>query len=330
MRPSPRALLAHAGVDALLVTDLVNIRYLTGCDLSAGFVLVTPRAFLLLTDARYLEGAQQTAKANVAVRDQADMTKAMSRIPACGFEEDVVTVARYRGWRRSFAGTKFLRTSGAVESFRRQKDEEELRAIRRAHRMTEELLRRVPSALRKGTTERGLAWKLRVWAQELGADGLAFSPIVAFGSHTSRPHHLPTSRALQKGHMVQIDVGAVYGGYCADRSQVFFTTEPTPQQEKAYRAVREAKDAVIAACVPGASTRALDQLARSVLKKDGMDAAFCHALGHGVGLEVHEGVTLSSRQPDSKLLAREVVAVEPGVYFPGKFGIRLEDMVMVS
>ena len=129
---------------------------------------------------------------------------------------------------------------------------------------------------------------------------------------------------------MQIDTGVIYKGYCADMSRVFFTAKMSDREEKAYRAIEEALGAVIGKVRAGVSTRSLDQLARSVLKKYGMEENFTHALGHGIGLEVHEGVTLSARAPDRKLLKGEVIAVEPGVYFPGRFGIRLEDMVIVE
>lgn len=169
-----------------------------------------------------------------------------------------------------------------------------------------------------------------MWAHELGAEGMAFPSIVAFGKNSSRPHHHPTSQKLKKGDLVQIDIGAKYNNYCSDRSVVFFTKKPTPVQQKAFSAVYEAKEKAKRAVKKGASTQTLDRIARDVLKKYGMEDAFTHSLGHGVGLDIHEGVTLSSRAPDKKLLKGEVITIEPGVYFEGKFGIRLEDMVIVS
>ncbi len=330
MRPSPQKLLTHADVPVLLLTDLTNLRYLTGLSMSSGVLLVLPRSYVLFTDARYLEMAEHQAHRGVMIRDITELDRFLQKVRVCGFEQENVTVGRLLRWKTRFPSTKFVRVKDVLEEFRRRKDPEELRILRRAERITKELLRRVPSMLRSTTTERSLAWKLRQWAQELGAEGMSFDPIVAFGTHTSRPHHQPTSRQLQKGHIVQIDVGAVYKGYCGDLSRVYFTAQSTPAQERAYRAVMEAKNAVIDEVRVGASTRALDQLARSILKKHGMEEAFTHALGHGVGLDVHEGVTLSSRQPDRKLLRGEVITVEPGVYFPGCFGIRLEDMVVVE
>jgi Xaa-Pro aminopeptidase len=330
MLPTSRELLEYAGVPATLITNLVNVRYLTGLKLSAGSVLAMPRSYVLFVDDRYREYAMQRAQRGVSVRHIADLEREMRKVPICGFEEDHVTVAELRSWKSRFTETKFVRTSDAVEVFRRQKDDEELRNVRRAHRITQEILRRIPAALRAGISERALAWKIETWAYELGAEGLAFAPIVAFGTHTSRPHHRPTTRTLQKGHIVQIDVGAMYKGYCADRSQVYFTADPTPQQKAALDAVQEALDAAVAAAKPGASTHRIDTIARDVLRKHGMERAFTHALGHGIGLEAHEGIIFSQRRKDEALLEHEVVAIEPGVYFPGKFGIRLEEMVVVS
>jgi Xaa-Pro aminopeptidase len=330
MMPASRLLLEQAELPALLVSNLINIRYLTGLRLSAGFVLALPRSYVLFVDDRYREHALQRASKGVTVRHIADLERSMRKVPICGFEEEHVTVAELRGWKNRFAETKFVRTSDTVEQFRRQKDDEELKAVRRAHRITQELLRRIPAALRGGISERSLAWKLETWAYDLGADGMAFAPIVAFGTHTSRPHHQPTTRTLQKGHIVQIDVGAMYKGYCADRSQVYFTADPTPQQRFALEAVQEALDAAVNAAKPGAFTHAIDDVARNVLRKHGIERSFTHALGHGIGLEAHEGVVFSKRRKNEALLENEVVAIEPGVYFPGKFGIRLEEMVIVE
>jgi Xaa-Pro aminopeptidase len=332
MIPLPRVLLERAEVPAFLVTNLHNIRYLSGLKLSYGFILVLPRSLNLFVDDRYREAAGQQARAGVTVRPLADLERVMRKVPICGLEEEHVTLAQHRLWKSRFEDTKFVRTSGIVEEFRRAKDASELRMIRRAHRITQEILRRVPAALRAGITERALAWKLETWAYELGADDLAFPPVVAFGTHTSRPHHAPTTRALQKGHLVQVDVGAVYKGYCADRSEVYFTADPAPAEAKALAALKESLSLVISAIKPGAVNHELDALARDVLAGHGYEKAHVipHALGHGVGLEVHEGITLSQRRPKDEVIRGEVLAVEPGLYFPGKFGMRLEEMVIVE
>lgn len=329
MRPmTPASLLKHAECEAFLVTDLRNIRYLTGLDVSAGFLLALPRRFMLFVDARYLEKAEASAERCV-VRDISEAAKVLAEVKECGFEAEDVTVLRKSGWKKRFPKTKFVSTVGILQSFRRQKDADELRILHRAHRMTKELLRRVPSVLRKGITEERLARQLLLWALELGAEGLSFEPIVAFGTHTSMPHHRCTTRPFQKGNIVQIDVGVKYQGYCGDLSEVYFTEPATRLQQRMHGVLCRARDAVIAAAVPGASVRSLDVLARSILAEEGVEEFFTHALGHGIGLDVHEGVTLSSRAADAALLPGEVIAVEPGVYFPGRFGMRVEEMVFV-
>ncbi len=329
MRPrSARELLAAADVPAFLVSDLLSLKYLTGLPLSAGFLLALPRRFVLFVDARYTDMALR--RGTMAVKPLDELPSFLEDVPACGFEAESVTVLRQGNWKRRFKKTKFIKTSGVVASFRRQKEEWELQRLRRARRITQELLRRVPAALRKQTTEEKLARQLHMWALELGADGLSFDPIVAFGTHTSSPHHAPTSRTLKKGHLVQIDVGARYRGYCADMSEVFFTVKPTPLQERIYKTLQEAKKEATLLVKTGVSTHVLDKAARKILDREGIEEEFTHSLGHGVGLEIHEGLTLSQKSSATTLLKNEVITIEPGVYFPGRFGMRVEDMVFVE
>lgn len=320
----------HAGVPALLVTDQKNIQYLTGMDISSGVVLLQKREEknALFVDDRYMERAQAACRGMI-VRHVREFPDIMRKIRRCGFEAGHVTVAEENSWKKRFPQTTFIPREGIIERMRRQKRPEELRVLRRAERITEDLLRRVPPSLRGGVSERELAWKLQAWAHDLGADSLAFDPIVAFGEHTSRPHHYPTSRCFRKGDLVQIDVGAAFQGYCADRSAVYFTGAPTEAQRKAHAALREALTVTRKAVRSGMFNRSLDRLARSVLERHGFTEEFCHALGHGVGLDVHEGVMLSRKAPRTKLLQNEVITLEPGLYFPGKFGMRLEEMVYV-
>ena len=331
MRPkSPADLLRRASTSAFLVTDLTNIRYLTGLTLSAGVLLVLPRRFVLFVDSRYTQAAERAAAHYFAVEDIATLQAALKKIRSVGFEADKVTMERFGLWKKKFKSTKFVQHMDIVEQFRRAKTDEERAKLKKAERITEELLRRIPLALKKGITEEELARKITIWALELGAEGMSFDPIVGFGTHTSAPHHRPTKRTLKKGHIVQIDIGAKYRGYSADRSEVFFTATPSPIVQKVYDTLCEARDTVMEMAVPGASTHALDRAARKILAREGIEYAFTHALGHGVGLDIHEGVSISSKGKDEKLVRGEVITVEPGVYFPGKFGMRVESMVYVE
>lgn len=191
------------------------------------------------------------------------------------------------------------------------------------------MMDRIPSVLKGSITEKQLAEKLRQWAVELGADGLSFDPIVAFGTNSSSPHHHPSSRKLSKGHVVQIDIGARVNGYCADQSCVFFTAKKTPLQKRVFAAVSEAKSASINAIKVGVTNHKLDQIARDILKEENLEQYFTHSLGHGVGLDIHEGVSLSLKAKKTKLLKGEIITIEPGVYIPEKFGMRLEEEIIV-
>lgn len=158
---------------------------------------------------------------------------------------------------------------------------------------------------------------------------MAFDTIVGFGEHTSRPHHHPTDRALRKGDIVQIDLGLKIDGYCSDMSRVFYTGTKTSRQAKAYRALLEAKKTAEKMVKPGVDVRALDQAARRVLKKHGFGKEFCHALGHGLGLDIHEAPTISGKSKPYRLKKDEVITIEPGLYFPGEWGMRIEDTMIV-
>ena len=330
MRPSPSELLHAARTPAFLVTDPANIRYLTGYPADHACLLALPRRWLLFVSSLEILSAERGATSNVAVRDIAELPEQLRGMRRCGYEAETVTVERLVRWRRMMPKIRFAETKGVLQEFRRSKEPDELRNLRQAQRMTKEILRRIPSMLRKSITEEKLARQILLWSLELGGDGLSFDPIVAFGTHTACPHHRPTSRLLQKGHIVQIDIGVKCKGYCADMSEVFFTVKPTKIEEQVYRALCLAQRKAMKAVRPGASTRALDRIAREVLTKAGIEKYFTHSLGHGVGLEIHEGVSLSAKAADRKLLRNEVVTIEPGVYIPGKFGMRVEDMVYVQ
>lgn len=183
--------------------------------------------------------------------------------------------------------------------------------------------------LRVGTSERELAQKIDALSARLGAERMAFDTIVAFGSNTSHPHHHPTRRTLTSTDIVQIDMGVKVDGYCSDYSRVFWMGQKTPEQKIAYKALLEAKKSAEKSIAVGVSNRALDQIARTVLLRYGYDAEFCHSLGHGLGLDIHEAPTLSTKAPLLRLLKNEVITIEPGLYFEGAWGMRVEDTIVV-
>lgn len=325
----PATILAASQTKAFLVTNLTNIRYLTGLELSYGIVLVLSRSITVFVDSRYSEAAERNALPTVRVRSLLELPKAMNNIFECGFEANTMTVAELRNWKRKNKNTKFVQKQGIIEEFRRTKTPEEIKKFKKAQRITHQLMQAVPTFLEVGTTERGVAENLRHLAVTLGADSLSFDPIVAFAKRSSSPHHHPSNQKLTKGMMVQIDVGARYQGYCADQSQVFFTGNKTKKQAQAYQAVSEAKAAAIKLVKPGTTNHQLYKAACDVLEEYDMRQYFTHALGHGVGLDIHEGASLSDKVPERALEIGEIITIEPGVYFPGEFGIRLEEEIIV-
>lgn len=326
--PKTSSILLECKAQALLVSSLTNIRYLTGLSVSAGFVLVTKRAITFFADSRYIEAAKSAARCTV--KDINELEKVLRKVDRCGFEAEDVTVERLRRWKRNFKNTKFVQTSGIIEEFRRQKDGDEIKKFRKAQRITQNVMQKVPKLLKKGISEKELAWKLESLIRGSGAESMSFEPIVAFGKNSALPHHHPGKTKLKKRDIVQIDMGAKFEGYCADQSRVFIVGSPTDKQKFVFDAVEEAKNAATKAVKVGVTTHELDAIARKVLQKYNLEQYFTHSLGHGVGLDIHEGVSLSQKGKKQKLLAGEIITIEPGVYIPGEFGVRLEDEVIVG
>lgn len=324
-----QSLLRKQKLPVLLVTNPVNIRYLTGLDVSRGLLLVRHNAAALFLDSRYLEAGRTAHSRMCTVHDWSAVASYIRGARRCGFEELQVTAGQLRRWESTYKNTKFIHTSGLVEGLRRKKDREEIACMKRALSLTNRVLRQIPRMLRRGMTEKMLERKIFLAVLDAGGDGFAFDPIVAFGSHSSMPHHRPGKRKLRARDIVQIDMGVRYKGYCSDRSEVYFVGKPTAKQQRVYEAVRQAKDIAKKMVREGAPCADIDTATRTFLHDRGISTVYDHALGHGVGLEIHEGATVSHRS-DEMLMQNEVVTVEPGVYIEGAFGIRLEDMVFVQ
>ncbi|MBP9850396.1 MAG: aminopeptidase P family protein [Candidatus Peribacteraceae bacterium] len=321
--------LASLSVPAVIISNLTNIRYLTSIQASAGLLLVTKKQVVLFVDSRYSEVASRRAEKGIVIADPTELQRYLSRFKTLGFESDSVTVARLDRWKKQLKNKKFVQIKDFVEGLRAIKDIQELTTLTEACAITKMALRKISSMLRYGMTERELALDIYVYCMNNGADGMAFETIVGFGENTSKPHHRPSDRKLKKGDIVQIDMGAMYRGYCSDYSRVYFTSEPTPKQRKAYRALKEAKKAAEKILRPGVLNTKLDEEARRVLLRHGFDKEFSHSLGHGVGMDIHEGTTLSKRAAPVKLRKNEVVTIEPGLYFKGRWGMRIEDTIVI-
>ncbi|GIH74180.1 M24 family metallopeptidase [Planobispora longispora] len=327
------ALLPAHEADAILVTRAVNVRYLTGLVSSNAAVLVTADGTAVLaTDSRYAEAARALCE-GIEVVEQRDVAGVLvARAPRVAVEAHHMPVADYfRLGERP--GTDLIRLTGLVESVRRIKDEAEIELIRTACDLTDRAFADVLPMLRPGTTEREIARALEARMAELGADKPAFATIVASGPNGSVPHHMPTDRPLERGDLVTMDFGALYGGYHADMTRTVAIGEPDAWQRELYELVRAAQRAGRRAVRPGAAAHEVDAAARDVIVAAGYGERFSHGLGHGVGLEIHEEPFLSPAKPEpgrehGRLDDRVPVTVEPGVYLPGKGGVRIEDTLV--
>jgi Xaa-Pro aminopeptidase len=327
--------LSGLGLDALFVTRLPNVRYLTGFTGSNAQVLVGTEATVFFTDGRYREQSRHEvpdaerviyAGPLPPVAEEA-AARAMTRI---GFESEDVTYGSWERLRRALEGIELVPTPPQAEQLRRVKDPEELAAIGRAQEAADAAFESVVlGGLREGIAERELALDLEIAMRRAGGDDRAFETIAAFGEHAAEPHHHPTDRALRRGDVVKLDFGAVVDGYHSDMTRTVAFGEPDARIREVRDLVAAAQEAGIAAVHAGASAADVDLAARRVIEDAGLGKEFPHGLGHGVGLEIHEAPRVRWDVPDD-LPEGSVVTVEPGVYIPGLGGVRIEDMVEVT
>ena len=310
------------GLPALLVTSLVNVRYLTGLDASNA-ALVLGAAPTLVTDDRYATSARArvTDLAVVIDREVAGAgirAAAASGIRELGFEADHLSVTAWRECEQIAAdvGVHLIPAPDHVRSLRAVKDAEEIGLLQQACAMTERALSRLFLEIAVGRTEQWVAARLDTLMREEGAEASAFDTIVAAGPWSAEPHHQPTTSVINRGDLVVIDCGARYAGYHADMTRTFLVgADPAPGRD---------------ALRPGREFRDIDAAARSMIAEAGYDEFFRHGLGHGIGLEIHEAPMLGPRSPAGTLAEHMTVTIEPGVYLPGRGGVRIEDSLVVT
>ncbi|MGQ9927884.1 MAG: M24 family metallopeptidase [Chloroflexaceae bacterium] len=338
-----RAILIERKVPALLVTAPANIRYLSGFTGSNGALLIAPAANLLFTDSRYLIQASREAPAFLVreiinpERPLPVVLKAAAAelgLPRIAFEAAHVTVAAYRALATALEGVaELVPVEGLVERLREVKDDAELQTLRRAIAITDAAFLASLPRLRPEMTEREAAWMLEVALRVGGAEALSFPIIVAAGPNSALPHARPGDEPLGLNRPIVIDMGARVDGYHADLTRTVVLGEPDKQFRRIYAIVLEARRRALAGMRPGALTHEVDALARSYIAAMGHGGHFGHGLGHGVGLEIHEGPGLRRAQPDAPgtpLQAGMVTSVEPGIYLEGWGGVRIEDLVLVT
>lgn len=324
------------GLDGLLITSLPNIFYLSGYTGSTAMLILTRGHKWFLTDFRYHEQFAAevwpgwTLVDNTGRKLIADVLPNLadaSQLKRMGFESNVLTHAVYTKLLADESRT-FVPTVGWVEELRLVKDETEIERLRATVRLNERIFTELLEVVRPDTTEAQLAAEIHYRALMYGAKGYSFEPIVASGVHASKPHAGFTTEPLVRGAPLTIDMGVQLDGYCSDMTRTVFVGDCPPEWERVYRLVREAKDQAFAAIRPGKLGRDIDAVARDLIYAAGFEGKFEHGLGHGVGIEVHEGPTLS-KMGDKELRPGMVVTDEPGIYLPGEGGVRIEDMLVV-
>ncbi len=327
-----------AGCDALVVSELANIRYLTGFTGSAALLLVTDDTAVFVTDGRYREqSSEQLGAAGVdaevvivSAEPDAELADRLTGSPTrVGLESESVSWAAQRRWADLLAGSELVPTSGVVSELRIVKDPGEAARIRTACDIADRAFATVRPMLAEGPTELAFAQALDAEMRRLGAEDVSFETIVASGPNGAKPHHRPGSRVVGPGDLVVVDFGALYEGYHSDMTRTVAVGEVDAERLRMLEVVLASQQAGVEAVAAGVEAREVDAACRSVIEDAGMGEAFLHSTGHGVGLDIHEEPRVSARSA-ATLSDGHVVTVEPGVYLPGIGGVRIEDTVLVT
>jgi Xaa-Pro aminopeptidase len=331
-----------AGLDALLVTRTVNVRYLTGFTGSAALLLVLLDDAVFVSDGRYAEQAGLqlgahgvTASIEISNHEQRELlqvalARAGTPVERLGLEAHGVTWAQQQDFAESwFPAVELVATNGLVEDLRRRKDPGELARIRAACAIADDALAECLGRLADGPTEQEFALELEIAMRRRGASGNSFDPIVAGGPNGARPHARVSDRVIRSGELVILDFGCVVDGYCSDMTRTVSVGDPGPEARRLWDLVHEAQAAGRDAVRAGVETVAVDVACRDVITAGGHGDHFTHGTGHGVGLEIHEAPRVGPRARDT-LADRDIVTVEPGVYLRGVGGVRIEDSVVVT
>jgi Xaa-Pro aminopeptidase len=329
-----RQILAEQNLDAILVGGAENRRYLSGFTGSTGHLLISPARAVLATDFRYYEqvgreaGAFELARVTTTLAALLPELLARDGVRRLGFESEIMTVAELQSLSEAAGDVEWVPLKETVARLRTVKDEAEIEALRRSAALNDEAYAHLTRTVRPGMTEREAAWEIEAYLRSHGASKVAFDLIVAAGPNGALPHARAGERVIEAGQPVVVDMGCVLDGYCSDMTRTFCLGEPGAHYLEVWQIVLRAQEAALRAIRPGQSGVAVDAAARDVIAAAGYGDQFGHGLGHGVGLAVHEKPRASRLSEDS-LAAGMSLTVEPGIYLPGQFGVRIEDLVIV-
>lgn len=331
-----RAEMKKRSLDGVLVSHLPHVRYLTGFSGSSGLLFVGRRRAVLVSDFRYqqqmaeqlfegIEGAVSRT-AGELLQGEGLISSGMS----VGFQEGYVTIATFDDWKKRFRGAKLERTGTLVTELTTIKTEEEIASIRKAAAIAGKVYKEILEIAKPGMRENELAAEISYRGKQHGSEGDAFDIIVASGPRGALPHGRAGSRKMKKGEMVTLDFGCIYNGFNSDITRTFALGTPSDEARAIYEIVLRAQVKGVRAARAGMSAKALDDVCRDEITAAGYGAEFGHSTGHGLGIEVHESPGISFRGAEQILRENMVVTIEPGIYLPGRCGVRIEDDVVIT
>lgn len=313
-------------LDLFFVTQKENIRFLTQFSGSFGVVAISNTGQIqLFTDARYLVAAKK--ELSVPVFDIAELKNVLSEGKTIGFEAENMTISRLANLKKRFPKTTWKKSIGVIEALRREKSDEEVKKLQLAAEISKRAIEKTLPQITLGMTEKEVAWIFEKTARELGADRISFPTVVAFGENSATPHHETSDRKLKKNETVLIDFGVKKNGYCSDCTRTYFSGKPTTEFLRVWNLVFSAQQLGISLVKAGKKVAEIDTAVRSYFGEE--QSAFCHSLGHGVGLQIHEAPSMSEKSKE-ELITGDCITIEPGLYFEEKFGIRIEDFGIVT
>ena len=329
------ARLPEYGLDAMLLNREPGEYYAVGFH-GEGNVVVTAQGCFYFTDSRYIEAANHLITgAEIAMTGRSRNYRAMvqevvdrCRIRKLGFEEGYLSVADYNLWKEGLTA-ELVPAQKLVNSLRAAKDDGEIALMTKAQEITDRAFSEILKFIQPGMTEQEIAAKLQYDMLRFGAEKMSFDPIVVSGPNGSLPHGIPSAKQVQQGEFITMDFGCKYGGYCSDMTRTVALGEPTGEMRKVYQTVLEAQLAGIAVTKAGVPGKSIDAAARKVIEDAGYGEYFGHGYGHSLGIEIHESPNANTRE-ETLLPVGAVVSAEPGIYLPGKFGVRIEDVTVLT
>lgn len=329
-----RKMLEEKNVDGMLITSSSNLRYMTNFTGTAGAAVISLTDAKFITDFRYTDQASEQVKEFDIVRHRVPMIEEVAKqtekmkIQRLGFEQDYVTYSRYHAYKKALKA-ELVPVSGLIEQLRMMKDEEEIAMIKQAAEIADAAFEHIVAHIRPGVKELDIANELEFFMRKKGASSSSFDTIVASGFRSCLPHGVASEKRIEAGELVTLDFGAYFRGYCSDITRTVAVGELSDELKRIYTIVKEAQERGVEGIKAGMSGKQADALTRDYISEKGYGEYFGHSTGHGIGLEIHEGPTLSVKS-ETVLKPGMVVTVEPGIYLPGVGGVRIEDDVLIT